>query len=84
MKLSDEREKKNIDPVGTVFAYDEDAERKALPIYKYEYKQDPASLRHIGPMAQDVERIDPKAVRNIGGRKAIDTRRVMGNILRAA
>jgi hypothetical protein len=84
MKMSDEREKKNIDPVGTVFAFNEAAEREKLPIYEYEYKNDPASMRHIGPMAQDVERVDPGAVRNIRGRKAIDTRRVMGNILRAA
>jgi hypothetical protein len=84
MKMSDEREKKNIDPVGTVFAYNEAAEREKLPIYEYEYKNDPAALRHIGPMAQDVERVDPGAVHNIRGRKAIDTRRVMGNILRAA
>jgi Chaperone of endosialidase len=84
MKLSDEREKKNVDPIGTVFAYDEDAARKQLPIYEYQYKQDPAATRHIGPMAQDVEKIDRKAVRNIGGRKHIDTGRVMGSILRAA
>jgi hypothetical protein len=67
-----------------VFAYNEAAEREKLPIYEYEYKNDPAALRHIGPMAQDVERVDPGAVHNIRGRKAIDTRRVMGNILRAA
>ena len=101
MKLSDEREKKNIVRMGTVFSAgvadvdrDEpgrapirgvaDVDRDELPIYQYSYKDDPMSLRHIGPMAQDVEKIDPKAVRNIGGRKAIDTRRVMGNILRAA
>jgi hypothetical protein len=84
MKMSDEREKKNIDPVGSVFAYNENAERQKLPIYEYEYKNDPASMRHIGPMAQDVELVDPRAVHNIRGRKAIDTRRVMGNILRAA
>jgi hypothetical protein len=83
MKLSDEREKKNIDKVGTVFAYNADAERKKLPIYEYEYKQG-SGERHVGPMAQDVERIDRGAVHNIGGRKAIDTHRVMGNILRAA
>ena len=40
MKMSDERVKKNIDKVGTVFAYNEDAERKKLPIYEYEYKND--------------------------------------------
>lgn len=84
MKLSDEREKENIDRVGTVFAYNEEAERKQLPVYEYEYKNDPASLRHVGPMAQDVEKVDPRAVKNVKGRKMIDTRRVMGNILKAA
>jgi hypothetical protein len=83
MKLSDEREKKNIDRVGTVFAFNEAAEREKLPVYEYEYKRGDGS-RHVGPMAQDVEKIDRGAVHNIGGRKAIDTRRVMGNILRAA
>jgi hypothetical protein len=85
--LSDRREKENIDPVGTVFAYNEDAERKQLPIYEYEYKRSSGAddgRRHVGPMAQDVERLDSKAVKTIGGRKHIDTSRVMGNILRAA
>jgi hypothetical protein len=84
LKLSDEREKKNIDRVGTVFAFNEDAAREKLPIYAYEYKNDPAGARHVGPMAQDVEKIDPKAVKNIDGRKYLDQRAVMGNILRAA
>jgi hypothetical protein len=89
MKASDERMKEDIDRVGTVFAFDEDAERKKLPIYEYQYKDDPASLRHVGPMAQDVKKVDPKAVSNVKTpagktRMAIDTRRVMGNILKAA
>jgi hypothetical protein len=83
MKMSDERLKKNVDRVGTVFAFNEDAERKKLPIYEYEYKQGNGE-RHVGPMAQDVEKVDRGAVHDVGGRKAIDTRRVMGNILRAA
>jgi hypothetical protein len=104
MKMSDEREKKNIVHMGTVFSAHDDQDtstaytiantagerreeatedRAELPIYQYSYKDDPLSLRHIGPMAQDVEKIDPGAVHNIRGRKAIDTRRVMGNILRA-
>ena len=82
--MSDEREKKNIDRIGTVFAYNEDAERKRLPIYEYEYKKDPIGARHTGPMAQDVEKIDRSAVKTIGGVKHIDTGKVMGSILRAA
>ena len=85
IKASDERVKKNIDRVGTVFAYNEDAERKRLPIYEYEYKNNEGGPgRHVGPMAQDVEKLDRRAVGEIGGVKHIDTRRVMGNILRAA
>jgi hypothetical protein len=91
MKLSDEREKKNITKMGTVFSAgrDDDAApgsiiRDELPIYQYSYKDDPSGARHIGPMAQDVEKSDPKAVKNVRGRKMIDTGRVMGNILRAA
>jgi hypothetical protein len=84
MRLSDEREKEGIEKLGTVFAFDEGAERKKLPIYEYQYKQDPSGTRHIGPMAQEVEKLDRGAVHNVRGRKMIDTGRVMGNILRAA
>lgn len=88
LKLSDEREKTDIDKVGSVFAYDQDAERQQLPIYQYSYKDDPASTRHIGPMAQDVQKLDPKSVTTVMARGkprlAIDPRRVMGNILKAA
>ena len=95
MKASDERVKENVHKIGSVLtASDEastpkmgtvlDAEGKAeLPIYRYSYKNDPASIRHGGPMAQDVEKTDPGAVKSIKGVKHIDTRRVMGNILRA-
>jgi hypothetical protein len=81
---SDRRSKENIDRVGTVFAADVDHDEKKLPIYSYAYKDDPTSTRHIGPMAQDVEKIVPDAVTSIGGRKHIYPDRVMGSILRAA
>ncbi len=81
--MSDERTKQNIDKIGTVFAYNEDAERKKLPVYEWEYKHDPGT-RRVGPMAQDVEKIDRGAVKEIGGIKHINPSRVMGNILRAA
>ena len=98
LKASDERIKENIVPMGKVLAMDPDqdetrskmatvfadTDKDELPIYQYSYKADPTSTRHIGPMAQDVQRIDPKAVKTIGGVKHIDTRRVMGSILRAA
>ena len=82
---SDERAKKNIVPMGTVFAATEDGERKKLPIFEWEYKQGEGEPgRHVGPMAQGVEKIDKKAVKTIDGTKHIDPRRVMGNIMRAA
>jgi hypothetical protein len=82
LKLSDRREKKNIDRIATVFATNPEGERKKLPIYEYSYKGDAA--RHTGPMAQEVEQIDPRAVANVGGRKYLDENQVMGSILRAA
>jgi Chaperone of endosialidase len=84
--VSDVRAKENITPMGTVFStnVDHDDKRTELPIYQYSYKADPSSTTHIGPMAQDVEKLDKKAVKSIGGIKHIDPRRVMGGILRAA
>jgi hypothetical protein len=69
---SDRREKEDIDRIATVFAANADGARKKLPVYEYSYKDDPASMRHIGPMAQDVEKIDPSAVIEHKGRKYID------------
>jgi hypothetical protein len=93
---SDRAVKENIHRVGTVFAgtpqpvqgvADVDGdELKNLPIYSYSYKDDPASTRHIGPMAQDVEKIDRSAVHEINGVKHIKPGRtyVIGSVLRAA
>lgn len=83
-KLSDRREKENIRKLGTVFAADPEGDSHELPIYKYAYKDDPASAQHVGPMAQDVEKIDPRAVGERKGRKFINPRHVMGSIMRAA
>jgi hypothetical protein len=92
---SDVRVKKDIHRVGSVFAAtkqplasdsiaDADSDEiKKLPIYSYSYKDDPSSTQHIGPMAQDVEEIDPEAVRTIRGVKHINPSRVMGSILNA-
>jgi hypothetical protein len=84
IKASDRRVKENIEPVGEVPMASVFSDSKELPIYRYSYKGDPSSARHVGPMAQDVEKIDRGAVKNIGGVKHIDTQRVMGGILRAA
>jgi hypothetical protein len=81
---SDRDVKKDIHRIGTVFAALPERDSKKLPIYQYAYKDDPASTAHVGPMAQDVEKIDPGAVKTIGGVKHIQPERVMGNILRAA
>lgn len=83
-KLSDRREKENIHKLGTVFAADPEGDSHELPIYKYAYKDDPASMQHVGPMAQDVEKIDPRAVGERKGRKFISPKHVMGSIMRAA
>jgi hypothetical protein len=80
---SDERIKEDITPLGSVFSANDGGERERLPVYQYSYKGDPQHRRHVGPMAQDVERQDPKAVREFGGVKHVDARRLMGNILRA-
>ena len=81
---SDRKVKENIDRIGTIFAATPEGERKEMPIHQYSYKDDPDSAMHVGPMAQDVEKVDRGAVKSIGGVKHIDTRKVMGSILRAA
>jgi len=80
---SDRREKEDIDRIGTVFAANADGARRKLPVYEYAYKDDPASMRHIGPMAQDVEKITPEAVEEHRGVKYIRPREVMGSIIKA-
>jgi hypothetical protein len=82
--MSDRNVKDDIDRIGTVFAASEEGERKQLPIYQYSYKADPSSTMHVGPMAQDVEKIDKRAVTTRGGVKHIYPNMVMGSIMRAA
>jgi hypothetical protein len=82
---SDRRVKDDIVPIGSILSVGADGETaRPLPISTFSYKDDPTGVRHIGPMAQDVEKIDPGAVRSIGGVKHIDTMRVMCNIMKAA
>ena len=83
LKASDRRVKEDIDRIGTVFAASsKSGENEKLPIYEYSYKGD--QTRHVGPMAQDVEKVTPEAVTEIGGVKHIRPAQVMGSILRAA
>ena len=84
MVKSDRREKEDIDKVGTIFAANSDGEKKELPIYEYSYKNDdPDDRRHVGPMAQDIEKIDKRAVSTRKGVKYINTTR-MGSIMKVA
>jgi hypothetical protein len=88
LRPSDRRVKENIHKLGSVMAATnqpvQDPDKKELPIYEYSYKGDQTNKRHVGPMAQDVEKIDPQAVRSIGGVKHISPTHVMGSIMRAA
>jgi len=65
---SDVRVKEDIVPMGSVMSA-----KGELPMYEYSYKgvRDDGR-RHFGPMAQDVEKLEPRAVRTIGGVKHID------------
>ncbi len=62
--LSDRREKTDIDRIGQT----EDGQN----VYEYAYKRDPSRTRQIGLMAQEVEKRNPDAVINAGGRKFVD------------
>jgi len=80
--LSDRRMKENITKIGTVLAAPEGGEGKELPLYQYNYKGEPAQT-HVGPMAQDVEQVDPDAVlKDRKGIRYIKPAQVMGDILR--
>lgn len=73
--MSDVRVKENIAPMGSIMS-----PKGELPIYAYDYKDEfDDGRRHVGPMAQDVEKLEPKAVRTIGGIKHIDVDK-MGSI----
>jgi hypothetical protein len=61
---SDVRAKENLVPVGMLF--------NDLPIYKFNYRQDPTKTLHLGLIAQEVEQIMPEAVATIGGEKWVN------------
>ena len=73
-KLSDERIKDNVKPIGATF--------DGQPIYKYNLKGSPQT--EIGLMAQDVERRDPGAVGSAGGVKSVDYDRATKGAERAS
>jgi endosialidase-like protein len=63
--FSDERDKTDLKRLGKDKA-------TGLPIYAYRYKDDPKTYpKAVGPMAQDVEKIAPSMVSEIGGHKVI-------------
>jgi Chaperone of endosialidase len=60
--FSDERLKEEISPVGKLY--------DGQPVYKYRYIGSP--IWQIGVMAQDVEKVVPDAVQEVGGWKAVN------------
>ena len=62
LTMSDERLKEDIEPVGELF--------DGQPVYSYKYKWD--ETPRIGLMAQNVEKLYPDAVGEVGGFKAVD------------
>ena len=65
--LSDRRDKKDIQELGK-------DEKTGIPIYAYRYKDaKKGSPKVVGPMAQDIERVWPDAVREVGGHKVVRT-----------
>lgn len=69
--ISDRRLKENIREVGDLAG--------VLPVYEYTYAG--RRERQLGLMAQDVERIAPQAVVDLGRFKAVDYRRAVGAAL---
>jgi hypothetical protein len=66
MSPSDERVKENLVRVG---------EEEGIPVYEYNYIGNDTKMR--GPMAQDIEKVLPGAVVEVGGVKMVD-RQVLG------
>lgn len=64
--MSDERMKEDIQPIGELF--------DGQTIYRYRFKDEPKGTTRIGLMAQDVERKNPRAVREFDGVKGVDYR----------
>ena len=53
--LSDRRLKENIQKTG-------EKTKDGIPIVTYNYKDDPLKMKHTGVIAQDVEKVKPRAV----------------------
>lgn len=63
---SDREDKTDIKPLGK-------DKQSGLKMYAYRYKDDPKTYpKTVGPMAQDIEKTRPGAVREIGGHKVVN------------
>ena len=51
-------------------------EENGFPIYHFRYKSDPTHTKYRGVMAQDVQKIMPEAVMDVGGYLAVDYGRI--------
>lgn len=68
MKMSDRRAKTDIKKLTN----------GEIPIYSYRYKDDPKTYpKVVGPMAQDIEKKYPSAVKKVGRYKTIDINNLM-------
>ena len=72
--MSDEDEKTNIKKLGK-------DPITGIPMYAYDYKDDveeakekgePMPPKRVGPMAQDIEKVAPKKVQKVGGKKVVN------------
>lgn len=64
--FSEDKAKTDIEKLGTDPV-------SGLEMYAYRYKNDPKTYpKVVGPMASDIQRKHPKAVRKIGGKRVID------------
>lgn len=66
--LSDRSSKTDIEKLGK-------DEETGLDLYAYRYKGDPKTYpKVVGPMAQDVEKLYPSAVKKVNGKRVVDMR----------
>jgi hypothetical protein len=69
LSASDERIKDNIEYLGFEFA--------GIPVAQFSFKNDDSKKRHFGFIAQDVEKIKPRAVVEMDGVKMVDYGRIL-------
>ena len=72
LAASDETMKTDIKKLG------KDPE-SGLTMYAYRYKGDPKSYpKTVGPMAQEIEKLDPSMIHHFGGKKVVEMRGAVG------